>query len=123
MPHISSALRNFPIPANKTDLRAFMALAQQVSYATAVAPRLLPFRSLLRIDTKWEWTPALDKLFLETRKLLADTVEDGMKTYDLKKTTAIITDFCKHGVGFVLMQKHCLCPKLKKRESLIIFLV
>ena len=118
MPHISGALRNFPAPANRTDLRAFMALAQQVSYATAVAPRLLPFRSLLKKDTKWEWTPVLDKLFLETRKLLADTVENGMKTYDPKKTTAIITDFCKHGVGFVLMQKHCLCPKLTNAEKL-----
>ena len=37
------ALRNFSLPANRTELRAFVALAQQVIYATMVAPRLLPF--------------------------------------------------------------------------------
>ena len=112
MAHISSALSNFPVPANKTDLRAFMALAQQVSYATAVAPKLLPFRSLLKKEEVWNWTPELNSLFLATREVLAKQVEEGIKSYDPKKTTALITDFCKHGVGFLLMQKHCPCRKL-----------
>ena len=50
MPHLTDAIRNFPVPKNKTDLRSFKALvlAQQISYATAVAPLLSPFRLLLR---------------------------------------------------------------------------
>ena len=37
------ALRNFSLSANRTEFRAFVALSQQVIYATMVAPRLLPF--------------------------------------------------------------------------------
>ena len=44
MPIFSRAIRDFPTPVNRTDLRSFMALVQQVSYATAVAPKLRLFR-------------------------------------------------------------------------------
>ena len=47
MPHISQAVRDFPTPVTRTEFRSFLALIQQVSYATAVAPRMLPFRELL----------------------------------------------------------------------------
>ena len=47
MPHLTNAIRDFPMPVNRTDLISFMVLAQQVSYSTAVAPLLLPFRTLL----------------------------------------------------------------------------
>ena len=110
MNHISSSIRNFPVPANRTDLRSYMALVQQVSYAVAVAPQLLPFRKLLKRDEKWNWTPELNTLFLASRMKLADKVEEGMKTFDPNRPTALISDFCKHGVGYVLQQKHCHCP-------------
>ena len=118
MSHISNALASFPIPANKTDLRAFMALAQQVSYATAVAPKLLPFRELLKKDAKWTWDPKLNDVFLATRASLAKQVEEGIKSYDPKKTTALVTDFYKNGVGFLLMQKHCTCKKMTEAGKL-----
>ena len=45
--HISGAVRDFPTPVNRTDLRSFMALAQQISYA----PKRIPFRVLLKETT------------------------------------------------------------------------
>ena len=108
MEHITKAIRNFPIPANKTDLRTYMALVQQVSYAVAVAPQLLPFRGLLKKDAKWNWTEELDNLFLRSRIQLADKIEEGMKSFEASSPTALISDFCKNGVGFVLLQKHAL---------------
>ena len=42
-PILHIALRNFSLQANRTEFRAFVALAQQVIYSTAVAPKLLPF--------------------------------------------------------------------------------
>ena len=59
MPHLTKAIREFPSPQNRTDLRSFMALVQQVSYTTAVAPLLLPFRKLLKNDTPWDWSSEL----------------------------------------------------------------
>ena len=110
MPHISQAIRDFPAPINRTDMRSFMALAQQVSYATAVAPRLLPFRELLKDSVPWFWDRKMDEVFTHTKNLLADKVEEGIKSFDPSRVTALLTDWCKHGVGFVMMQKHCPCP-------------
>ena len=110
MPHISQSIRDFPTPINKTDMRSFMALAQQVSYATAVAPRLLPFRELLKDKVPWFWDKSMDEVFTHTKNLLADKVEEGIKSYDPARVTALLTDWCRHGVGFVMMQKHCHCP-------------
>ena len=110
MPHISQSIRDFPTPINRTDMRSFMALAQQVSYATAVAPRLLHFRELLRDKVPWFWDRRMDEVFTHTKNLLADKVEEGIKSFDPARITALLTDWCKHGVGFVMMQKHCHCP-------------
>ena len=51
-------------------------------------------------------------MFLPSSEVLAKRVEEGIKSYDLKKVTTLITDFCKHGVGFLLLQKHCPSKKL-----------
>ena len=110
MPHISQSIRDFPTPINKTNMRSFMALAQQVSYATAVAPRLLPFRELLKDKVPWFWDRSMDEVFTHTKNLLADKVEEGIKSYDPARVTALLTECCHHGVGFVMMQKHCHCP-------------
>ena len=109
MPHITKAIRQFPVPVNKTDLRSFMALVQQVSYATAVAPLLLPFRNLLKEATPWNWTDEMDKTFQATREILAERIEEGIKLFDPYKITVLLSDWCKHGVGFILAQKHCKC--------------
>ena len=109
MPHLTKAIREFPTPHNKTDLRSFMALVQQVSYATAVAPLLLPFRKLLKDDIPWEWTSELQQTFMATRELLAERIEEGIKIFDPYKITMVLSDWCKHGVGYNLAQKHCAC--------------
>ena len=99
-------------------MRSYMALAQQVSYAYAVAPQLLPFRQLLKKDEKWNWTLELNILFLYYRNVLADKVEEGMRTFEQNRPTLLISDFCKHGVGHVLQQKHCTCPLEDKNGRL-----
>ena len=52
----------------------------------------------------------MDEVFTHTKNLLADKVEEGIKSYDPARVTALLTDCCHHGVGFVMMQKHCHCP-------------
>ena len=36
-------------------------------------------------------------------------MENGVKIYDPEKATALCTDWSKTGIGFVLLQKECLC--------------
>ena len=52
----------------------------------------------------------MDKMFTHTKHMLADKVEEGIKSFDPARVTALLTDWCKHGVGFVMMQKQCHCP-------------
>ena len=109
MAHLTAAVRNFPTPVNRTDMRSFMALMQQVSYSTAVAPLLLPFRHLLKEGVPWVWTEELDKVFQDSKQLMADRIEEGVRIFDPYKVTLLLTDWCKHGVGYMLTQKHCRC--------------
>ena len=55
------------------------------------------------------WSREMDELFHHIMNVL-DKVEDGIKSLNPKLVTALLTDWCKHGVGFVMMQKHCKCP-------------
>ena len=96
MPHISQSIRDIPTPINRTDMHSFM--------ATAVAPRLLPFRELLNDSVPWFWDRKMDEAFTHTKELLADKVEEGIQSFDPSRVTALLTDWCEHGVGFFLMQ-------------------
>ena len=52
----------------------------------------------------------MDELFYHTKNAMADEVEVGIKSFNPKLFTALLMDWCKHGIGFVMMQKHCKCP-------------
>ena len=110
MPDIFGVIRDFPTPGNRTDLRSFMALAQQVSYATAVAPKLHPFRELLKETVPWDWSESINKVFRETRTVSADNVGEGIKSFDPSRLTALLSDWCRHGLGYLLLQNHCQGP-------------
>ena len=91
-----------------------MALVQQINYTTAVAPQLDPFRTLLQADTKWTWDGQYDQLFKRSKEQLSSMVENGIMLYDPLKVTLVVSDYCKLGLGFLMLQKHCTCPTLKK---------
>ena len=80
IPHISQSIAEFPTPINRTDMRSFMALIQQISYATAAAPRLLRFRELLRDKVPWFWNWEVDDVCVRTKNVIADKVENGIKS-------------------------------------------
>ena len=87
MPHISEAVRDCPTPGNRTDIRNFIVLEQQISYAMAVAPKLIPFRELLKETTPWDWTDEIDNVFRETMTGPANNVEEGIRLFDPSRVT------------------------------------
>ena len=113
LPSHTEAIRSFPTPTSVTDLRSFMALVNQVSSFYATQPKLLPFRALLKKDCPWYWDEALDQLFRATKEVIAREVEQGIQSFDRTKPTCLLTDWCKTGLGYVLMQKHCTCPETR----------
>ena len=106
------AIRNFPIPVNITDMRSFMALVNQVSPYYAVQPHLHPFRELLKKGSKWYWDKNLQRLFEEAKAQIADNIVEGITRFDLGRWTAVMTDWSKVGMGFIMSQKYCSCQSI-----------
>lgn len=103
------AIRNFPTPANTTDIRSWFGPVNQISYAFATADRMLPFRELLKPGTPFHWDDTLDKIFKESKEVIISEIEEGVRIFDKFKPTCLATDWSKHGIGFWLFQKHCKC--------------
>lgn len=105
------AILDFPTPGNITDVRSWFGLVNQVSYAFSMTQKMLPFRELLKPDTPFQWTDDLQKLFDESKQVIASEIEEGVRIFDQSKPTCLATDWSKDGIGFWLLQKHCSCEK------------
>ena len=108
-----NAILEFPTPRTITDVRSWFGLLNQVSYAFSVADRMLPFRQLLRFGTPFKWTDELNNLFEESKLVIIQEIEEGVKIFDPTKPTCLATDWSKTGIGFWLFQKHCHCQPTK----------
>ena len=57
-------------------------------------------------------TGILRKLFDEAKSVLADEVIKGVTRFEVGRETALLTDWSKSGIGFLLSQKYCKCAKI-----------
>ncbi|KAK3752546.1 hypothetical protein QZH41_003484, partial [Actinostola sp. cb2023] len=102
-------IRNFPTPANITDMRSWFGLINQVSYAFAATNRMLPFRQSLKPGESFNWNNTLNQLFEESKAAIVSEIEEGVRIFDKSKPTCLATDWSKNGIGYWLFQKHCQC--------------
>ena len=72
------AIRNFPTPANITDVRSWFGLINQVSYTFAATERILSFRQLPKPGAPFVWDNDLNNLFKESKSVIIDEVEEGV---------------------------------------------
>ena len=86
-----------------------MALLQQVAYSYAISPMVAKLRHLLKPTEPWIWDEETNRVFEQAKKVIADKVEDGVKLFDPKLPTGLITDWCQEGIGHIMAQKHCSC--------------
>ena len=94
---ITNALSNFPAPTNRSDLRSFFDLANQLSSSTdIVSTLLLPMCTLLSTKHDFLWSQEHDKVKLMEVPTLAYS--------NLAKETRLCTDASRQGLGFVLWQ-------------------
>ena len=103
-PDILRALQEFPMPRNRTDLRAFLGLSEQLSaYTREKAGALQPLRILLKKEQEWFWDESMTKAFERTR--VAMTSVDKLARYNSKLPAVLETDAsCLNGMGFALFQ-------------------
>ena len=102
-------IRNFPTPTDITGMRSWFGLVNQSAYAFSMADKMAPFRDALKPGEKFHWDAQMQELFDRSKQEIVNAIQDGVRLFDQKKKTALITDWSKTGTGFSLMQKHCVC--------------
>ena len=110
---VFAAIRNFPTPKDVTGARSWLGLVNQIAWAYAISPIMEPFRELVKPSNTFHWDSTLDKLFAESKELLIQKCAEGIKTYDCQRRTCLQTDWCKEGIGYLLLQQYCSCDTTK----------
>ena len=106
-----SAIENFPAPTDLKSARAWFGLVNQVSWAYSISSIMQPFRGLIKPNIKFYWDDTLDKLFKSSKASIISKVKEGVQSFNVNKRTCLQTDWCKTGIGYLLLQKHCDCPE------------
>ena len=95
---------------NITDIRAWFGVINQISYAFSMTEYMHPFRELLKPTSPFYWNEQLNDIFERSKIKIVEEVIEGVRIFDTSKPTYLATDWCKIGIGHVLLQKHCSCP-------------
>ena len=108
-PEFIKSIMEFPTPRSLTDIRSWYGAIGQISYAFCQAPDMQPFKHLLSSKVPFSWSPDLEDAFQKSKHEIIRQVQQGVKTFDMTKPTALATDWSKWASGFWLCQKHCAC--------------
>ena len=112
---ILESIKDFPVPKNISDVRGWFGLVNQVAPFFANRPVMEPFRELLKPAARGKqiyWDDNLTKLFEESKVVITEAIKEGIKCFKVGDWTCLMPDFCKTGIGFLLMQKRCQCEKI-----------
>ena len=103
------AIKEFPRPRNISGVRSFFGLIEQVSFAFSKTEIMAPFRHLLSPKTQFTWDDHLEQAFEKGKAEVIEKVIEGINSFDLNRRTCLQVDWSKEGIGFLLLQKYCLC--------------
>ena len=109
LPKYLVSIANFPTPKDISDLRSWFGLVNQVSHYAQLRESMAPFRKFLSPKVPFEWTESLQKTFEDSKVNIVEAIKEGVKIYDVRRPTCLITDWSKKGIGYYLAQKHCEC--------------
>ena len=104
--------RDFPEPRNINDVRSWFGLVNQAAYAFSMTERMHPFRKLLKNGERFTWSPELEDIFRESKDVIVQAIERGVRIFDQTKPACIATYWSKEGIGFWLFQKHSRCSSV-----------
>ena len=105
-PGLLQAVREFPTPTDKTDVRSFFGLINQLgSFTDKIAELSQPLKPLLKGEYEFAWNEAHQEAFDQVRQELTKS-DAVIAYYDPKKPTSLHTDASRlKGLGFVLKQQ------------------
>ena len=105
-----NSIRDFPRPTDITGIRSWFGLVNQLAFTFSSTATMEPFRTLLKPSSEFLWTDKMQEAFVQSKEHLISAIHEGVRIYDPQRTTALLTDWSKVGIGFVLTQKYCSCP-------------
>ena len=95
---ITDAISKFPKPSNRTDLRSFFGLVNQLSSSTSDNASLLtPLHPLLSTKNDFTWAADHDHAFTTIKQSL--TVAPILSFFDATRPSRLCTDASRHGLG------------------------
>ena len=97
-----SAILDYPIPKNITELRRFLGMANQLSkYSTELAAAAEPLRALLSTKNDWKWTEVHTSAITKVKEVLSSPLV--LAHFDINKPTMLRCDGSKlNGISVVL---------------------
>ena len=100
-----SAILDYPIPKNITELRRFLGMANQLSeYSTELAAAAEPLRDLLSTKNGWKWTEVHTNAITKVKEVLSGPLV--LAHFDINKPTMLRCDGSKlNGISIVLKQQ------------------
>ena len=104
-----AAIANFPAPTDLESARRWFGLVNYVSWAYSLSPIMAPFRDMIKPNTNFYWDEPLAALFEASKQEILKNISEGVKSFELGRRTCLQTDWCKQGLGYLLLQKHCTC--------------
>ena len=101
-----SAIRDFPRPANLTDLRSFMGLVNQLAEFTPdIASTAQPLRPLMSPKRAFTWTADHDEAFRRVKNALVSP--PVLASFEPDRPVILQTDASRlNGLGYALLQDH-----------------
>ena len=104
------AITDFPRPCNISEIRSWFGIVNQVSHYAKMTSIMAQFKPLLSRKTRFQWIDKMEWAFQQSKLEIIKAIEEGVKIFDLSRTTVISPDWSKTGIGFFLYQKYCQCP-------------
>ena len=103
-----------PAQPTITDVWLRFGLVNQLNPFLASSEIMSPFRDLLRSSNtnstkQVYWDNELECIFEKAKLSIIDMAKNGLAYFDCTKRTALVTEWSKKGIGFILLQKHCDC--------------
>ncbi|MPC62649.1 Polyprotein P3 [Portunus trituberculatus] len=102
---------NSPCRPNPPSLTSGLGLVNQLAPFMDTAPAMEPFWELLKkpAGKRIYWDLQLQRKFELAKDTICRLVGDGLVYYDYSRPTAIVTDWSKEGLGFIILQQYCSC--------------
>ena len=101
LPEKVEAIRNAPVPIDVSQLKSYLGLLNYYAkFIPNLSTTLQPLYELLQQRKPWNWTPACEKAFQQSKQKLADS--SFLAHYDLSKPMKLATDASAYGVGAVI---------------------